>query len=179
MPEVHFLGRILNCFGFEGSGFWARYSIHMGEQWQCISGVIQGQTHIDFPIVGNNAIWSHPIDWHFSTSSLKGWPRIFIQVFQRDIYGRDDLCGYGVSFLPSEPGNYELEIQCWQPVGTLSQRIQAFFVGGAPQLEDDSFAFTDSSRFQLESQTTGIVHIDINMIARNFRPQGVQLSLKP
>ncbi len=38
------------------------------------------------------AIWAHPIDVHYSTKGIQGWPKIKLQVWHQDMFGRNELC---------------------------------------------------------------------------------------
>ena len=38
-----------------------------------------------------------------------GWPRLSLQVWHQDGYGRQELYGYGSVFVPSAPGDHEVE----------------------------------------------------------------------
>ena len=46
-------------------------------------------------------IWSHPLDFFFTTTSMTGWPKIAVQVFKIDSYGGYDLGFYSFSFYVS------------------------------------------------------------------------------
>ena len=55
----------------------------MVENSFCLQGRIEGQTQVDKPEEGETSFWSHPIDVHFATRSLQGWPRILLQVYHQ------------------------------------------------------------------------------------------------
>ena len=38
---------------------------------------------MDNPEEGETSFWSHPIDVHFATRGLQGWPRILLQVYHQ------------------------------------------------------------------------------------------------
>ena len=38
---------------------------------------------MDKPEEGETSFWSHPIDVHFATRGLQGWPRILLQVYHQ------------------------------------------------------------------------------------------------
>ena len=40
------------------------------------------------------AIWCHPIDIHYTTKGIQGWPKIKVQVWHQDMFGRNELCMY-------------------------------------------------------------------------------------
>ena len=55
---------------------------------------------------------NHPIDIHFTCANIKGWPRLIMQVWELDSYGRAVLTGYGFTHLPSTPGKLYKKA-CW------------------------------------------------------------------
>lgn len=46
--------------------------IIVGPNWRVISGNSEGQTSADSPLYEGPAIWSHPIDVHFSSKGIQG-----------------------------------------------------------------------------------------------------------
>ena len=51
-------------------------------------------------------VWSHPIDIHFASASIQGWPRLVLQVWELDEYGRSILSGYGFVHMPTDAGEF-------------------------------------------------------------------------
>jgi B9 domain-containing protein 2 len=51
-------------------------------------------------------VWNHPIDVHFASASIQGWPRMVVQVWELDEFGRSILSGYGFVHLPTNPGEF-------------------------------------------------------------------------
>tara|TARA_B110000971_G_C19530694_1_gene285829 strand:+ start:114 stop:488 length:375 start_codon:yes stop_codon:yes gene_type:complete len=123
MAGLHMLGSILGCSDFpEGSGLYCTYKIETGLDetidWQVLGGCPEGTTHVDSRGVGGtDSVWDHPIDVHFSVSSLVGWPRIKVMVWKRDEHGANILCGYGYCNCPMKPGAVDLDIVTWRPIG--------------------------------------------------------------
>jgi B9 domain-containing protein 2 len=92
--EVHLIGSVVGATGCgaSSSNLFCRWEISTGaENWKVLEGSIDGQTQINY---SDEVVWDHPLDVHFSSSSVKGWPKMSIQVFQQDAYGRNDLCEY-------------------------------------------------------------------------------------
>lgn len=72
-----------------------------------MEGDQEGQTQCDLPTT-EDAYFSHPIDIHLSTKTIQGWPRINIEVWHQDKYGRQEVYGYGTLFVPTSPGEHEV-----------------------------------------------------------------------
>lgn len=79
-----------------------------------------------------NAYFAHPINIHLSTRTIQGftnflstnsllkifkyrciqinlgWPKILIEVWHCDQYGRKEIYGYGTIYVPTSPGEHEV-----------------------------------------------------------------------
>ena len=75
------------------------------------------QTHYAYGSAYGEPVWGHPLDFQCRSKMLTGWPRLLLEVFKLDQYGRNDLVGYGVVDLPKTSGTHELECNTWRPRG--------------------------------------------------------------
>jgi Ciliary basal body-associated, B9 protein len=120
VPEVHFIGELIGGTGF-GSGVSCKFRAEAGKHWSLLAGAAVGQSHTVYADSDEVACWNHPIDLHYTTKSMQGWPRLLLQVWQLDAYGRLALQGYGFCHLPSVPGSSEVSVACWRPAGTAQE----------------------------------------------------------
>ncbi len=105
IPEVHFLGEICEGSEFNGQALTCQWTVEWSEKsWSLLEGSKDGKSQYAIIADDNSCIWNHPIDLHFTAASVKGWPRILLQVWNLDSYGRSNLVGYGFAHLPSSPG---------------------------------------------------------------------------
>lgn len=89
MAEVHIVGQLLHGEQFYPyDSLFCRWSLQTGGAWRLLQGVREGQTQVDIPESGKPAVWSHPIDVHYATKGLQGWPKIHVQVYHQDTFGR-------------------------------------------------------------------------------------------
>lgn len=88
MAELHLIGQLIGASEFPESSLCCKWSIQTGGAWTLRSGVKEGQTQVDRPSLGDTAYWAHPIDAHYSTNGLQGWPKLLLQVFHQDSFGR-------------------------------------------------------------------------------------------
>ena len=102
MAEVHLIGRVVGASDFGdsvggggGAGLFCKWSLQTGGAWDILSGSREGQTQVDRPgeeggVVSRPgaACWSHPVDAHYATKGLQGWPKLVVQVFRQDGFGR-------------------------------------------------------------------------------------------
>jgi B9 domain-containing protein 2 len=101
--EVHFIGEVICGQNFQGDSFFVTFEFVCGTQWTHIDGNAVGTSHV-MQNAHNGVVWSLPVDVHFAANSVQGWPRIAVQVWHVDGYGRKDLAGYGTVFAPMPLG---------------------------------------------------------------------------
>jgi B9 domain-containing protein 2 len=181
MAEIHIIGQIVGATEFDKDDLFCVYSVNKGRNWVHVSGEEKGETQVDERGEDGMNVWAHPIDLHYSTSVCIGWPKIVLQVWFQDKYGRNDFAGYGVVNIPTQSGMFDLVCEIWRPVGTLLDRITEMLMGGTYQLKDDSILWSGEDRKKLTTITVGRVHLHLNILLRNFSKYGVQTtaSYKP
>ena len=136
MAEVHLIGQVIGASEFPTLSLFCKWSIQTGGAWKLLQGLKEGQTQVDDPKGSDTAYFSHPIDAHYATRSLQGWPRILVQVYSQDAFGRNTLVGYGFTHVPTTPrtaraGHCDLEAE-WEFQGHHS----GTFGGGWPPVEE-------------------------------------------
>ncbi|PIK48920.1 putative B9 domain-containing protein 2 [Apostichopus japonicus] len=167
MAEVHVIGEIVGASGFPSHKLFCKWDIHTGGAWKVIAGLREGQTQIDNPQNEEFAVWSHPLDIHFATKGLQGWPKLKFEVYHMDDFGRNELYGYGFCHLPTSPGIHNIECPTWRPSGSYREGIAQFFIGGAPQLRNPDMVHS-SERFTLQTVSMGKVHLTLVLYSENF-----------
>ena len=105
MAEVHVIGEIHGANGFPSHHLYCKWSVHVDGSWRLLAGAKEGQTQVDNPENIDYAVWCHPVDLHFATKGLKGWPKLHFEVWHQDNFGRNEIYGYGFCHIPSSPGN--------------------------------------------------------------------------
>ena len=176
-PEVHFIGEIVGGFNF-GSGVACKFHVQAGKHWTLLEGEDAGQTHVVHASgVDDLGAWNHPIDLHYTTKSIQGWPRIMVEIWQLDEHGRNILQGYGFGHLPSTCGTAQVKISCWRPVGSMRDEIASYFLGVNPELSSTEVLFNKAweQRCRLVTIPSGDVIIQLTMLARNFGAHNVDV----
>ncbi len=102
--EIHIVGEITGGSSFDGHSFLITYEVVAGSQWTLIEGADRGTSHVMQNSPNKEIAWSFPIDLHYRLCSVQGWPKISVQVWAVDEYGRKDVAGYGVAYLPMPGG---------------------------------------------------------------------------
>ena len=174
MAEVHVIGQLVGASGFPEHSLFCKWGIHTGGAWRVLAGLREGQTQVDNPQNDDFANWCHPIDIHFATKGVQGWPKIHLQVWHQDSFGRNELYGYGFCHLPTSPGFHEIECPTWRPSGTMREQISQMFVGGGPQLRNPDLIYSGADRYHLRTLTMGKVHLQLGVVLRNFDKYGIE-----
>ncbi|CAN0336054.1 unnamed protein product, partial [Pylaiella littoralis] len=174
--KVHVIGDITGGLGFPGSRLYARFKVVCNTQhWHVVHGTEEGYTQVDETSGERSAVWNHPIDVHFGTDSIAGWPRILIEVWCVDGCDRSELAGYGMLFVPSSPGSYDLDCVTWRPQGTLADRLSAALLGAPPNLVEVATAASGADRFELRTETAGTVVCHLEVLASGFAERNVRM----
>lgn len=179
-------------------------------------------------------MWCHPLEVHYSTSSIQGWPQVSLQVWRQDKYGRAQVgasaaavythaalltaplllsVGYGCTRMPVVPGMHELEVVTWAPEGSWMERVAgawrrrvpnpgalapllashkwavavpvvsplaASLIGATPQLKHPKIVTdTETDRCELQAGTRGVVHLEVQVLAKGFAEHGVSFNDTP
>ena len=130
-------------------------------------------TQVDSPKDEIEAIWAHPVDVHYLVSErVQGWPKFQLQVFRMTCSARMkcQMVGYGFVHVPSESGIREVECSCWRPLSSSwYDEVQAFFVGGNPQLKSTDMIATNIDRYKLRTRSSGTVTFKLSVLLKGFK----------
>ncbi|PRP84857.1 hypothetical protein PROFUN_07511 [Planoprotostelium fungivorum] len=175
MPYVHIIGDIVGASGFPSQSLFCKWDVVADKRfWEKLEGEIEGQTQTDCPADGEFAVFAHPIDIHYQTSSISGWPKFSFQIWHSDFFGRSEFYGYGFCHLPTKPGDFTLEVACWRPQGTFYEELRHHFLGGAPQLRNPELVYSGEDRYRLKTVTMGTVHLQLSVVFKDFARHGIQ-----
>ncbi|XP_077582763.1 B9 domain-containing protein 2 [Stigmatopora nigra] len=174
MAELHIIGQLVGASGFDHNSLFCKWALHTGGAWRLLSGTKQGQTQVDNPQTGDIAYWSHPIDVHYATKGLQGWPKLHLQVWHQDWLGRCVMFGYGYCHVPSSPGHHRIHCVTWRPTGSVLEELSQKFVGGGPQLRNPDIIYSGADRYRLRTEAVGTVELELGIIMRHFDKYGVE-----
>jgi B9 domain-containing protein 2 len=191
MAELHITGMLMGGHGFASghNGLYCKWRIVddpstsvLGkleeDNWHKMSGLASGQTQVASVEDGDgSAIWQHPIDIHYATNSVRGWPRLYLEVWRIDSLWRHELESYGFLFIPTAPGAFELDIAtvCPESPQRMDQ-ISEYFVGAKPKLEEPERILRGGNRAGLHTRTCGVVQIELQLLHRGFEIGNVQFT---
>ncbi|EGI68878.1 B9 domain-containing protein 2 [Acromyrmex echinatior] len=120
MAELHIVGQISSAKSFKQSHLLCKWNFYVGNGWKIISGHEEGQTQESCDFYTNNPVWDHPVDLHYTTQTIQNSPKLLLQVFGRDNYGRIIFLSYGVYNVPISSGSYVLDCHTWKPIEDIS-----------------------------------------------------------
>ena len=81
-PQVHLIGKIAGAINFDTDTLFMKYAFKSGENWTVISGTESGDTFQSEASHTKFVPFEHPIDLNYTTSSIRGWPKIVVEVWQ-------------------------------------------------------------------------------------------------
>eukprot|EP00640_Fibrocapsa_japonica_P006611 CAMPEP_0113946460 /NCGR_PEP_ID=MMETSP1339-20121228/57627_1 /TAXON_ID=94617 /ORGANISM="Fibrocapsa japonica" /LENGTH=184 /DNA_ID=CAMNT_0000952547 /DNA_START=103 /DNA_END=657 /DNA_ORIENTATION=- /assembly_acc=CAM_ASM_000762 len=184
MPEVHIIGEICAAEDFPYSQLYAHWKVVADDNnWSVLAGHAEGYTQVDASKGGLgssrrfSAVWNHPLDLHYATSSVQGWPKLVVEVWHLDSLNRQEIAGYGVCHIPTAPGEHgPLRVVTWRPYYSPSGRMAAFFLGGYPQLKDSEILAASFNRSKMQTESMGIVSVSFQIVTHGFEKHGVSLA---
>uniref|UniRef100_A0A915ERN0 B9 domain-containing protein 2 n=1 Tax=Ditylenchus dipsaci TaxID=166011 RepID=A0A915ERN0_9BILA len=172
MAEVHIFGQIESAESFPDNRLSCRWTLRLAGGWRLIEGDQEGQTQTDLSEL-DKAYFAHPIDIHLATRTIQGWPKILIEVWHYDQYARQEVYGYGTVFMPTSPGEHEIQCHCWRPKGGLKDELMQKFIGGGLQLRSLSVLDDPLQRMKLQTVAMGVVNLRLAVITRHFDRFGI------
>lgn len=177
MAEVYWFGSIIGTDeGFDDDGLFAKWKISFGNNWQLIEGSCSGHTQTDYHSIDEKCYWYHPINVHFATCGIQNWPRFEFEVFKEDKFGKVSFVSYGFTYLPSQPGFHQIKCYTWKPVGNIQDRIYSLFTDSSLILKDNEIISNSYERFKIQTETKGIILLELYIITKNFDKFGIELA---
>lgn len=178
MAEVHIIGQLVEGLDFDDRSLFAKWSLNAGSCWRALEGFTEGQTHLSLKstIEPRSHPWSHPIDVHYVTKGLQGWPRLEFQVWDVDWLGKCNISAYGFLSVPSSAGHHELTCHTWRPVGDFRRRLIDSITGYRMHLVDPSDILSNGlNRHVIQSQSMGTLRVSLTLVLKDFQEYGVDI----
>jgi B9 domain-containing protein 2 len=82
---------------------------------------------------------------------VRGWPKLFLEIWQVDDAKRNSIAGYGITGIPFQHGTYKLDVPCWRPKTEYFDKI----IGANPELMHKDILISTESRYGFQTETTG------------------------
>lgn len=141
-----------------------------GPLWKVVEGQEKGQTAVNKSRYDNYSIFCDPIDLHFGTRGIQGWPKLSIEVFSVNSLDQFYPVGFGFAYLPTKPGLHSLSIATWKisPATFFDSVKEKFFTGGFTIVKKD-LIHSGIERYKISTISAGIVEVQVNLVFKNFR----------
>jgi B9 domain-containing protein 2 len=177
-PQIYIAGRIINAVGFDSNELYLKYKIITGVNYKTINGVTEGETFQSLSLVENNlnvVYFDQPLYLNLSLQSIKGWPKILLEIWANDKDGRNCLAGYGTAFLPCSPGYRKISVNCWRPTEEATTSLREDLLSNNAEFLDKSAVYSTVEKFGIYSISTGQVNIEVEMIFKDFNLHGIEI----
>lgn len=88
-----------------------------------------------------------------------------------DSSGRHSIAGYGQITIPSQPGEYSLDVFCWRPYNNFFSRL----VKAHSELVHKDVVLCSENRLNFDTESSGRIKIEVSVICKDFQFHGVEL----
>ena len=111
-PQLHLIGEVKGAREFSENRLFCKWGFKFGKHFTVHSGNVSGETFEEEKSDGEQFFfWDHPFDIHFKVNSMRGWPKIMIEVWEVGKEGKYTIAGYGLASIPCMPGTHKVEIK--------------------------------------------------------------------
>ena len=106
---------------------------------------------------------------------MSGWPQLKLTFTRRDFLGRDVICGYGVTHLPTQPGTHTRYVHVFCP---MSSSYLSTFLGilkGSPAefAASTELLTKNEGREVTRVSSVGLVKIQFNVTIKGLHNYGI------
>lgn len=152
-----------------------KYSIVAGPDWILSSGLDVGITQIArYRLDENGArnfVWNQPITLSYRGYNFFGWPQIVVSVYRFDLFGNEQILGYGCSHLPvsnRNSSNIKQIIKIYSPQSSSYLRqLLSWITGRKPELVDSKLFARGDCRSLLQMVAVGRVEISFDLTSKD------------
>lgn len=175
----------LECGQFDKcNDIYIKYSIRAGADWILATGADLGITQIARCKVDDSNrrrfVWNHPISLSYRSYNFFGWPQIILSVYYFDLFGSDQLLGYGCAHLPvssqahtSQPIQSKQMIKIYSPQPTsFGKQLISWITREKPKLIDSSLFGRGDLRSSIQMLYVGQVELCVSLISKDVSKNG-------
>lgn len=149
--------------------------IFSGSLWKVIEGQSEGQTATDRSRFDNKSVFAHPIDVHFATRGIQGWPKLTVELLSVNSLKQFYPVGFGFTYVPAKPGFHKLKIATWRiaPLTALDSIKEKFFSGGFTIVKKD-LILSGTERYKISTISSGVVEVELSLVFKHFRKYNIR-----
>lgn len=159
---------------------YVKYSIIAGPDWIISSGKDVGITQIarsrwNEQSSAQQFVWNQPISISYRSYNCFGWPQIVVSVYHFDLFGNDQILGYGCTHLPvlSADDFHRQTVKIYSPQSTsFVRQIVSWLTGRRPELVDANLYANGECRSALQMTEVGKIELIFDLISKDVINNG-------
>ena len=162
-------GQIKTCTTNRSNDLYCKYAIVLGPDWSMARGDQEGTTQTSKLSPSNLVTWNHPIDVAFKAAKPFGWPQLVLAIYGKNRLGATMVVGYGVTHLPTTPGNHDLTVPIFVPQSSsLMQSLIGWFTGISPEFINYNFIAGGENREVTKTESQGHVAVTLGVMMKGL-----------
>ena len=120
-------------------------------------------------------MWNFPFELTYRSYNVSGWPQIILRFTSRDFLGRDVICGYGVTNVPTQPGTHTRYVHVFTPISSsyLSDFLGMLMGKPAEYHSHVELLYKNEGREVTRVQSAGTVKVQFNVTMKNPQVLGI------
>ncbi|KAL8272848.1 hypothetical protein Esti_003235 [Eimeria stiedai] len=171
IAEVHIIGEVAADHGFNSSG--GLFCEFVAGAWTplCTEAMAPQQTQAAYASAADVYVWNHPVDLHYTMSSIVGWPCCTVCVWKMNAKDQASPLAFGSKCLPMAVGELEVVCHTWSTVGAAGEEL----VGKCQEVLGEA-AWSSSGEVekpQIMTRTSGRILLRLNVVTRYLDAHGI------
>ena len=120
-------------------------------------------------------VWNFPFEVCYRAYNVSGWPQIKLTFTKRDYLGRDVICGYGVTHLPTQPGSHTRYVHVFCPLSSsILSSLLGFLKGSPAEYTTPTELLTKGEgREVTRVSSVGLVKVQFNITLKDLHHFGI------
>lgn len=123
---------------------------------------------------------NQPISISYRSYNCFGWPQIVLSVYHFDLFGNDQILGYGCAHLPIAPtddSHQRQQVKIYSPQSTsLLRQIVSWLTGRKPELVDANLFAQGECRSVLQMTEVGEVELTFSLLSKDVLINGYRMA---
>ncbi|MCQ2818633.1 MAG: B9 domain-containing protein [archaeon] len=177
-PQIYIFGRIVSGVGFPANELFVKYKFLYGVNFNLINGSEKGDTYQSRAFADEEGVavyFDQPLFLNLSCRSIKGWPKLYVEVWGNDPDGKTFLAGYGTGFIPAKSGFTKFTISCWRPTESLDFNYGEELLCNIPEFYNKEIVYSTEPKFEVTTVSGGQIIVEIETIFKDFALHGIKI----
>ena len=120
-------------------------------------------------------MWNFPFEVTYRGYNISGWPKLTFEFTSRDFLGRDVVCGYGVTHVPTQPGSHTRYVHIFRPIASSFMAEICGQLRGKPvrYLSHKTLLNSNEGREVTRVCSAGVVKVQFNITMKDMQAFGI------